>query len=551
MTQDKRYFHAALLLAYTLLLCMAWCSPIARAQALAPTTSTPIERDLFAFWQQHGALPTTVAEAILIAEGVDSAAMVYYRARLAHIYAALDSVTRHTPSAYGKAQSIFTYLHSHVLAAYNGTAQLRSTLDSGVYNCTSAMALFYSTAQRHNLPVSLYATPAHVFATLDTPNKTTRIEITDAARGFDFGDNIPDVLQHLIQYGYITAQQIEEQGEEALYTSFFTQANRITPAEFVATSYNNIGVSFWYNRQYQHTAEAFEKAVLLHPSSRAYRDAYQSALHLVFQQHEAEKNYDAIEHLMRHSARLMQHDTLFIYYLLGTARNAIAHYTAEEGNFHKSRALLDTLSHIVPRDSTVDALINEQQYIIDYNFAVYDYNRGDYEGAYLSYSRLAAPDTNQRTATLHAQAAAYFALALANKNQAERGYRLLDSLTSKYYHNPVFRDAYRQVTIDYVLQSQLISRAGTTTDDLITTRNLLLNAYTLDSTNYYLQQLIAAVHHELGMHHLRAHHYLAASEILRIGLQYDPDNAMIQESLRLIDAYLRPQKTSPPAKKAQ
>lgn len=548
MFQHKKWLYTARICVSVLLLCFAWTYLPAYAQFLAPTTASSLEHNLFAFWQQHGVLPATVVEAVLIAEGVDSAALVRYNTHITRMYTAMDSTVHRASSTYDKTRAIFSYLHSHVFSLYNGTALLRSTLDSGVYNCTSAMALFYSAAQRYNLPVSLYATPAHVFATLDVPEKTVRVEITDSARGFDFTGNIPDVIHHLLQYNYITPSDIEEQGEETLYASFFTHSNRITPPEFLAISYNNSGVNYWQKRQYRQTAEAFEKAVLLHPESRKYRDAYQSALYLVFQQYEAGKDYDAIEKLMRRSARLMQHDTLFIYYLLGTARNVITHYTTAENGFTKSRALLDTLSHIVPRDSTVEALMSQQQYIIDYNFAVYDYNRGDYEGAYLSCARLVLLDTTQRTSELHAKSAAYFALALANGSNAERGYKLLDSLTSKYHQYPIFSSSYRQVTIDYVLQSGLITRAGTTAEELLTARNLLLNVYTLDSANYYLQQLIAAVHHELGMHHLRAHHYHAATEVLRIGLQYDPDNTMIKESLRLIDSYLHPSDAPPTGK---
>lgn len=519
------------------------------ARDFPPAGSSPLEKLVFSVWQEQHRLPLPVIEAILIAEGAgDSATLDRYTKRLRTIYTALDEPADRADSPYDKAKTIFTWLHSHILTSYRDNARLRTTLDSGIYNCAGAMALFYAATERHGLPVSLYATPAHVFATLDLPDRTVRIEITRPDDGFDFGEDIPDIVDHLVRYHYVTPDDVEQHGERSVYESFFVHSNRITAPEFLAVAYNNIGVDHWFNRRYEETMQAFEKAILLHPQSRKYRDAYQEALYLVLRQYEAGDNYGTVEHLMNRSALLLRNDTLFIYYLLGAARNVIAHYSSGDNrDFSRSRAFLDTLSHVVPRDSTVNALLREQQYIIDYNLTVYDYNRGDYEGAYTMAEQLLQFDTGPATTDLHAKSAAYFALALSQRNRATEGYALLDSLSSRYHAHPVFRDAYRQVTIDYVLQSGLVGRTNAGADELLAARNLLLNVYYVDSTNYYLQQLIAAVHHELGMRELRAHHYNAAVEILNIGLQYDPDNTFIRESLRLINEYLNSGDTPPPA----
>jgi tetratricopeptide (TPR) repeat protein len=518
------------------------------AQTITPVTSSPLEKLVFSVWEEQQRLPVVVTEAILIAEGAgDSATLARYTYRLEHIYTSLDAHIRTTDTPYDKARTIFTWLHSHILTTYRDNASLRLVLDSGIYNCAGAMALFYGAAEHYKLPVSLYTTPAHVFATLDLPGRPVRIEMTRPGDGFDFGDNIPDIVDHLVRYNYVTAEEVEERGTAAIYELFFVNSNRINPPEFLAVTYNNIGVDYWYKRQYTATMEAFEKAILLHPGSRKYRDAYQEALWLVLAQYETGDNYNDIERLTNRSALLLKNDTLFVYYLLGTARNVISHYNSKDRNFTRSRAFLDTLSHVVLRDSTVNAMLKEQQYIIDYNLTVYDYNRGDYEGAYKTAEHLLQVDSSEATMDLHAKSAAYLALALSNRQQAAQGYALLDSLTRLYHEHPVFRDAYRQVTIDYVLQSGLIGRTGATANELLAARNLLLNVYGIDSSNYYLRQLIAAVHHELGMKELRAHHYNAAVETMFIGLQYDPDNTFIRESLRLIEEYQRSGHPTPPA----
>lgn len=530
-----------------LLLCSLFGILPLYAQTIIPVTSSPLEKLVFSVWEEQHRLPVSVTEAILIAEGAgDSATLNRYTTRLEGIYTALNTHIETTDKPYDKAKTIFTWLHSHVLTTYRDNASLRLLLDSGMYNCAGAMALFYGATERYNLPVSLYATPAHVFATLDLPGRPVRIEITRPGDGFDFGGNIPDIVDHLVRYNYVTAEEVEKRGAASIYESFFVRSNRIGPPEFLAVTYNNLGVDHWYKRQYTATMEAFEKAILLHPQSRKYRDAYQEALYLVLGQYETGENYADIERLTNRSALLLKNDTLFVYYLLGTARNVIAHYSSNDRDFSRSRAFLDTLSHVILRDSTVNAMLKEQQYIIDYNLTVYDYNRGDYEGAYKTAERLLLIDTSEATTDLHAKSAAYLALALSNRERASEGYALLDSLSSLYHAHPVFRDAYRQVTIDYVLQSGLIGRTGAAADELLAARNLLLNVYNVDSTNYYLRQVIAAVHHELGMRELRAHHYNAAVEILNIGLQYDPDNAVIRESLRLINEYQHSDHTPPP-----
>ncbi len=531
MNNTARYRSA---IAGFLLLLLCIVCPLS-AQPLSVAGDSPQEQRLFAAWQEHHTLPADITSAVLIAEGAtDSAGIATRQARIQSVYSDIDSYIADRDNDYERARAVFNRLHNTVLKTYRDNASFRTTLDSGVYNCASAIALFYGAARHAQLPVSLYATPAHVFATLDIPNRTIRIEMT-RSNGFDFGNNLPEIIEHLIDYHYVSREDVQERGEEEIFRSFFVESNRLGEAEFLAITYNNIGVQYWLARRYRETAQAFEKAIILHPESRKYRDAYQAALYLVLQQYETGRNFDDIEYLLKRSARLMHNDTLFIYYLLGAAGSVVAHYSNDESGLYRSRAFLDTLAHTVPHDSTVDAMIGRQQYIVNYNLAVYDFNRGDYEGAYRSTDALLAADTGEATQNLHAKSASYFALALAEREHAADAYALLDSLIPLYYRHPVFRDTYRKVTIDYVLQSGLIRRQGATYTDLMKARDLLLNVYDVDSTNIYLRGIIAAVHHELGMIELRAMHYTAAAEILRIGLYYDPDNEFIRESLRLVE----------------
>lgn len=509
----------------------------AQAQYSPPAAASPQEAALFAAWQRSSTLPSITA-AILAAEGVtDSSTAAHYAARLAAIHNDIDRAVAAQTNDYDRAEAIFDKLHSSVLTTYSGESSLRATLDSGYYNCTSAVALLYEAAQRHRLPVLLYATPAHVFATLTLPGHVVRIEMT-RSNGFDFGDDLPEVVEHLIDYSYISPTEAEELGEDEVFRVFFSETTPLSDAEFLALTYNNIGVQHWQQRQYVPTTEAFEKAIVLHPSSRKYRDAYQTSLAVVLQQYESGHDFDNIEYWLKRSARLMHSDTLFVYYLLSVAATVVEHYSGDQGGLYRSRALLDTLAHVVPHDSTVDAMLEQQQYVVNYNLAVYDFNRGDYEGALYAATLLA--DTGTATQYLRAKSASYLAIARAERNQAATAYALLDSLVPLFYKYDVFRNAYKKVTIDYVLQSGLIQRGNTIPADaaaLMKARDLLLEIYDVDSTSIYLRTVIAAVHHELGMLELRAFHYTAAIEILRIGLSYDPDNEFIRESLRLVEQY--------------
>lgn len=258
-------------------------------------------------------------DASLIAEGLTSTeSRSRYRSRFESLVSLMLQQTEDVGDPLLKTEIVYNFLHSRALySKYDLTcSSVAAALDSGVFNCVSATALFNCFAERAGLEVASLETTGHAksrvkfedaFLDVETtcsswsrlPDKTRPYQSALAsdetladdgssssefrARGNETFD-APRRADATLNYVALKSESSrEDRAREDGSTTFrvdetaplgysFTRSRRpmreITNVELVATMYYNVGVDFSQTGDYERSIASYIKAAQLAPDNK-------------------------------------------------------------------------------------------------------------------------------------------------------------------------------------------------------------------------------------------------------------------------------------------
>lgn len=234
-------------------------------------------------------------DAALIAEGLTTRERrAPQREKFDRFAAELATLTERETDPLQKTKIVYEYLHDVVLTEkYNlNCSSLVASLETGVFNCVSATALFNCFAARSGLDVAALETTGHAKSRVKFADYFLDLETTCSS-----WDRLPDKARPYSR-NLATASETDgailqnvsferrETGADAGSTTFdaetstpdaplgysYTRTRRpmreIGDVELVATIYYNVGVDFYQKERFEEAIVAYVKAARLAPNNQ-------------------------------------------------------------------------------------------------------------------------------------------------------------------------------------------------------------------------------------------------------------------------------------------
>ncbi len=234
-------------------------------------------------------------DAALIAEGLTTRERrAPQREKFERFAAELATLTERETDPLKKTKIVYEYLHDVVLTEkYNlNCSSLVASLETGVFNCVSATALFNCFAARSGLNVAALETTGHAKSRVKFADSFLDLETTCSS-----WDRLPDKtrpysrpLSNVSETGDAILQNVSFERREASadagtttfdaetstpdaplgysYTRTRKPMREIGDVELVATIYYNVGVDFYQKERFEEAIVAYVKAARLAPNNQ-------------------------------------------------------------------------------------------------------------------------------------------------------------------------------------------------------------------------------------------------------------------------------------------
>ena len=230
-------------------------------------------------------------DAALIAEGLTTRERrAPQREKFDRFAAELALLTERETDPLEKTKIVYEYLHDVVLTEkYNlNCSSLVASLETGVFNCVSATALFNCFAARSGLNVAALETTGHAKSRVKFADSFLDLETTCSSwerlpdkirsysRALASGSESDDAVLRNVSFANADAGSTTFDAETSTpdaplgfsYTRARKPMREIGDVELVATIYYNVGVDFYQKERFEEAIVAYVKAARLAPNNQ-------------------------------------------------------------------------------------------------------------------------------------------------------------------------------------------------------------------------------------------------------------------------------------------
>lgn len=189
--------------------------------------------------------------------------------RLADFYAQLDAAKISTKPLAKQVRSIFELAHQGFLTKYEDAATFDQTVQSGVYNCVSASALYALIFEHYKLPYAIRQKPTHVYLVADPQASNITVETTAPT----FGYFLPDAkfkkayVEYLVDGKLVSQSEVQQRGVEEIFKQKFQADKTISLPQLISLQYYNQGVLALQADEDEKAYHALGKAEKLYPAT--------------------------------------------------------------------------------------------------------------------------------------------------------------------------------------------------------------------------------------------------------------------------------------------
>ena len=486
------------------------------------------EKSLVTNWESSSTSKSLPSFKQFLITSENSSNQDFYESHLAD----LKSKIRDRDSNYKKAEIIFKYLHEKVFLRYSLNATVADLQLSNIYNCVTATSFFVSMAEEFNIPFTIYETPAHVYASITHRNKEIIVELTAPKDGFDFGSNMEELLQTLVDSKLISRDELAEKGPEQLYREYIARTISISKRQLLGIQYYNEALIKAEVNEYEDAYDQMNKALILYPNE-VFSEAFKylvtiSQLDFTL---DTSKKYSLLTKLFLSS----RNDSVLTYTLVNHLGELIEDMLKLEENFELTAELLSDVKANIIHDSFIDERLNN--YYV-YMYTVFAQNaslKGETLDAKENIEKALKIDpNNSRLITYYVSLTSSYATKLSQQGSFKTARSIIDELDAIYPDGyPIVKEARVQIILDALVPIQIV----------IENESMLIPelelAKSIQPDNIYLKSFSATIFHELAMQQIRRGNYQKAKILILSGLDYAPINATLRSDLDLINEMLK------------
>ncbi|KAB2879963.1 hypothetical protein F9K33_07275 [bacterium] len=479
---------------------------------------------------------TDICKLIMVSEGInDSVKWVHWQSSLKMTNDYLKSEIKPKYNIEKKARIIYAFLHKNIFRKYIENTRLSKIFIDRTYNCFTASVLFYQLCGSFSIPVTLYASPTHIYPVVTTEDgNQVKVEMTDAVSGYDSKEDKEETIKFLLRYKFITTDELKSKGIDAVYNEFVDRSEPAHKDKVLAISYSNLGVSYLDEQKNSDALSSFEKAVFLDSSNQKFSQLYRLTFGEWCDRLSYKNQFVELESVLTRGLEMMHRDTVFVAAVLPLLGNVINYYVADRFDFVKGQKVLEKTRLTIPQDSSLLKQLANYDRTLSYNWAISDYNKGNYKKAFEKIESLYLQNVEDSKVTeTYVNFGCHYANSLSRSGNSKFALSLMDSLLMKFTEYAIVKETFCTIVTFNVLNSDLMKTNAKLA------KEQLLRAYEIDSSNAYINRALAYVYHETAMAKVREFNLYAAREIILEGLKHLPNSAELKEDLSIIEKQIR------------
>lgn len=428
-------------------------------------------------------------------------------------------------SVYDKHKALFKLLHSDFLKKYKFEAYINKLFKNKEFNCVTAVILYQMICLDLGLNINLYKTPYHVFIAAENPGKhNITIELTDPVDGFDAELDNSEYIEYLIDYKFITENELKEKGEDTIYKEFVSETYQININELVAIYYTNLA-SFNVNTDSTFRAYSFiKKAVLLS------QDSIKINTHnLIWYLHteNIKSDVDGYSKFLIENLDSIPVSTEFYNQMVYSTAIAV-NLNTDNNNFDVAENIFKKLCSVLPKVMLKESSISRIEINIKVNQVNNKIIRGDNEEAFIIASDLYSKyKENDKILDLYLYCGNIYMQKLGLNRNTSKLLEVADSMFTNAPNVKSVVDSYVMACVQNAINS------GLYLTDPQKSKEILFNAHKKLPYNDGINSSIGYLYHETAMAEIRNRNYKKALDILNEGLKYDPNSHDLKREIIL------------------
>lgn len=180
-------------------------------------------------------------------------------------------------------KALYKETHSRFLKKYNEETTFEEIFTSGDYNCVTSSILYAVLLKKNDVNFEIKETSTHVKLVAFSKGKTINLETTNPVQGYMvYNQSFKErFVEYLKVQKLISANDLKEDGLDAVFDKFYFNNKNITLQQLVALQYYNNGICLMEKLEYSRGLSQFMKSYYLYPSEKVKYFIYSSLLNLI------------------------------------------------------------------------------------------------------------------------------------------------------------------------------------------------------------------------------------------------------------------------------
>ena len=377
------------------------------------------------------------------------------------------------------------------------------------------------------LPVTFRATPFHICPVLEYKGRKVWVELTMPKGGFDIDPNTEKSITVLLENKLVTTQEVESKGREAVLEEVFHGHYLKSPASVLAYHYYNQALALDGMGKKEESFWALAKACTLEHEDDFIQKVFDASFAEISVLPKWNTPYSRAATCY---FSLRGKDSAAVLDALTNVTAGIQNLIVTERDAAQADSILAMLGGTIIVSPRTEKQLAELSETIVVSHAIDLSRRGLHESAFaIVSSELEKDSSNARLKDIYVDVGLAYVERLFTSGKEDLAADIADSIHRKLPDYAKVRDEYIRLLVQNVMTT------GAYRTSPRKSRETLLKAFAVDSTNILLRKSLGYVCHEVAMDEIRKSNWRSArGEIVR-GLRFAPDSEFLKSDLELLN----------------
>ncbi|MEN8248819.1 MAG: hypothetical protein ABFS32_07795 [Bacteroidota bacterium] len=420
---------------------------------------------------------------------------------------------------------IYDKLHEKFLRKYVDLSFFDQIFKTGTYNCVTAVALYAMSFQELGIPYAIKETPNHVYIIADPEESQIYIETTNPTIGIkSFPPGFrEEFVTKLGMMKLVDQNDIATKGIYGVFEEHYYGGATISLKQLIGIQFYNLGLSEYEKKNYHEAWNKLTVAQLFHKNDQLSTAMYATILHILFNSNYSDwRDIELLPYLERFKNFDIKDASI-----VGEFQRMLSYVLISNNDDETAEKAFNNY---------IEKSINEDikweiTYSYFYEKAVIAYNRANYDEAFnMIVNSYKAKPGNPDAENLLRES---FKLAYRNKSTGQAMARL----NTLFVNNP---DLKNNNHLNSMHLNLCLTEMGEYFGEGKVTKATKMMEYvekTIAEHPEYLfnENIMGDAYSKAAVYYYKRGYTTKARQLIKKGLEYDPDNYQLKTRLRMIN----------------